>query len=363
MLTKTPVSTEASRQQPPAVQFASGASDEVTKVLAVHGREAGQFSVLGPDPWQVVWSDERDGFVPFLEGRGCLLSWRSPVAPVESQGAIVARLVEHARDVGKPLIAVAVNEAVRDVGAQLGLVPMWIGTEGVIDLPSWSIRGGRRQKIRWARSHAERLGHSWREAYPLTDARDVADLERVEHQWKTERPERFTDSFLRTSFLELAELRRYFVCDGPTGVVASVTCTPVNESDWYLQDIVRTPDAPRGALEGALACALDALRDDGYAFASNGPMPFWRPHERWSDPHQLGAIGNQVVRYMDRRYRFRGISQFRAKLDPDRIVPVYVVRTHRFVTPRVALSLTRLLNDSVEARGPATDAAQSTREK
>jgi len=49
-------------------QFASDVIEEISGVLAVHGHEAGQYTVLGPDPWQVVWNDERSGFVSFLEG-------------------------------------------------------------------------------------------------------------------------------------------------------------------------------------------------------------------------------------------------------------------------------------------------------
>jgi lysylphosphatidylglycerol synthetase-like protein (DUF2156 family) len=327
-----------------APQPVSEVIDEVSSVLAVHGHEAGQYTVLGPDPWQVVWNDERTGFVSFLEGRRALLIWRSPVAHANDQSELLARVIDYAESVNKPLFAVEVNDTAREAGVALGMTSIWTGTESFLDLATWSIGGGRRQKVRWARNHALKIGLTWREVFPLGDADDHDALRHVEQLWRAERPERETDSFLRTDFMELAPIRRYFACEGPSGVIAFVSCTPVSSQGWYLQDVVRTPDAPRGALEGAMALALDTFRDEGFSFASNGPLPFWRPHEFWSDPDQLGAIGNRVLKFFDRQYRFHGINQFRSKFEPDRLSPLYVLRTRRLITPGAGRSLTKMLN-------------------
>jgi len=337
-----------SKRLPPppceATQYAADALGEVAAALAIYGQEADQYNVLGPDPWLVIWNDERSGFINFLEGRRCLLTWRSPVASVEEQPGLLARLVDYAERVHKPLFCVEVNESTKNASVALGMTAMWVGTESFIDLSTWSITGGKRQKVRWAQSHATSIGLWWREAFPWRDASDEARIRDVEAAWKDERPERRTDSFLRTDFEELSNVRRYFVCDGPSGVVAFVTCTPVSDDGWYLQDIVRRPNAPRGALEGAMAFALDSLRDDGYVFSTNGPLPFWVPYEGWSDPDQLGALGQRVFNFFDRRYRFQGINTFRSKFTPDRTIPLYLLRSRRLVSPIVARSLTNVLN-------------------
>lgn len=318
--------------------------EELTAVLDSRGSEAGQYNILSPDPWRVLWNDDRSGFIGFLEGRKCVLAWRSPVARGEEQSELLARLLDYGESHGKAVFAMEVNETTCAAGIALGMTPIWTGTESYLDLATWSLRGGRRQKVRWAKSHALKLGLEWREAFPFSDLRDLEGIHRVEVRWKAERPERQTDSFLRTSFEELADYRRYFVCERLGEIIAFVTCTPVNQDGWYLQDIVRAPDAPRGALEGTMAYALDIFQKDGYAFVSNGPLPFWRPDETWSDPHQFGVIGNQVTNFFNRQYRFRGINQFRSKFDPDRVEPLYVLRSRRFITLGVARSLTKLLN-------------------
>ncbi len=316
---------------------------EVRSVLSGHGAEAGHYSVLGPDPWRAIWNRDRSGFVAFLEGRRCVLAWRSPVADPSDQPGLLEDLLDYARQTRRQLLCVPVNEVTARAGAALGMVSTWVGTECFLDLPTWSIEGGRRQKVRWARSHAAKIGYHWREAHPLSVEEDFQGMFRVEELWKEERRERRTDSFLRTSFIELAHLRRYFVCEGPEGIVASATCSPINAKGWYLQDPVRAPRAPRGALEGAMALALDTLRDEGYAVASNGPLPFWHPEEGATDSKPLGPLANRILGYFDQRYRFQHINQFRAKFQPDATMPVYVLRSHRVVTPGVARSMTTLL--------------------
>ena len=344
LLAKRPLGISVPRETS-TPERASEVVPEIEMALASFGQEAGQYAVLGPDPWWVLWNDDRTGFIAFLEGRKGLLTWRSPVGITDDQPLLLGRLASHAHQTRTTLFAIEVNSTTRDAGEMLGMTSIWTGTESFVDLPSWSLQGGRRQKVRWARRHAEKLGMSWREAFPVTIAADRDGLENVQNAWKAERPERETDSFLRTDFSEIARHRRYFVCEGSEGVVAFVTCTPINAKGWYLQDIVRLPSAPRGALEGAMAHALDVFRDDGYQIASNGPLPFWRPGGEWDGGHRLGLVGERALKFFNRRYRFHGINQFRSKIEPDVVNDLFVLRSRRLITPGALRTLTKLLSE------------------
>jgi lysylphosphatidylglycerol synthetase-like protein (DUF2156 family) len=332
--------------------------DEVAALLAARGHEAGQYHALSPDPWKALWNEDRTGAALFLEERYCVFQWRSPVTAPGDELEMLARLRRYAKQRHKTLIGVLVNEAYCRAGVELGMTPIWLGSETFHDLGTWSIEGGRRQKLRWARNHARKLGYEWREVFPLENAADRRAIEQTELHWKDARKQRKTDSFNRTSFAELTEIRRYFACEEPITdvaegtarrIVAYVGCTPVNSTGWYLQDPVRMDDAPRGALEGCFVAALDAMRDDGYAFASNGPLPFWRPEGSPDDAYRLGTFGSRVVNFFDRQYRFRGINQFRSKLDPDRVEPLYILLTRRFVTPTAARSVVKVLTKRISS--------------
>ncbi|MGC8510521.1 MAG: phosphatidylglycerol lysyltransferase domain-containing protein [Acidimicrobiales bacterium] len=327
--------------------------DAVAAALARHGSEAGHYSVLGPDPWRVIWSDDHCGFVAFLETPRVLLAWRSPVAELDAQPALVDRLLAHAHARRVPLVAVPVNATTAQAARRGGLRTTWIGSEATVDLASWSLDGTVRQKVRWACNYGRRAGLRWREASPRTSPADYRALAAVQERWKSARPARRTASFLRTDFTDLLQWRRYFVAEQGDEVVAALSCTPINAHDWYLQDLVRVPTAPRGALEGAIALALSTLRDDGFSRASHGPLAFWHPHHDSQPGQRLGVLGNLVVHHFDRRYQFQAINQFRVKFVPDRVEPLYVVWSRRATAPLAALSLTRLLTGSGDANRPA----------
>ncbi len=342
---------QRSRSDELVVQRVADCADEVARVLGEVGHEAGQYHALSPDPWKVLWNDDRSAFTLFLEEGRCIFVWRSPVAAPGLELDMLSRTLDYARRRRKTVIGVLVNDAYCQAGKRLGMKPVWAAHETYHSLPDWTIQGGRREKLRLARNHARKLGYEWREADPVNNSVDRAALEAIEVQWKQARKQRATDSFQRTSFAELSEIRRYFVCDGPIddspaaerGIVAFVGCTPVNAEGWYLQDPVRLETAPRGALEGCIIAAMDTLRDAGYKFASNGPLPFWSPDGAEPNAHQLGPFGMRVVNFFDRQYRFKGINQFRSKLDPDRIEPLYILISKRMITPGAARSVVRVL--------------------
>ena len=333
--------------------------DAVAATLARYGSEAGHYSVLGPDPWRVIWNHEHDGFVAFLQTSRVLLGWRSPVAAPHAQPALVNRLIAHARALHVPAVAVPVNAAVAQAARQGGLRTTWVGNEATIDLPGWSLDGTARQKVRWACNYGRRAGLRWREATPRTSVADHLALAEVQERWKSARPARRTASFLRTDFTDLLDWRRYFVAERDDETVAALTCTPINDRDWYLQDLVRVPTAPRGALEGAIALALSTLRDDGFSRASHGPLAFWHPRHDPVANQSLGTLGDRIVRHFDQRYQFQAINQFRVKFVPDHVEPIYVAWSRRATSPLTALSLTRLLTGTGDtARGPGNRRAR-----
>jgi lysylphosphatidylglycerol synthetase-like protein (DUF2156 family) len=94
-----------------------------------------------------------------------------------------------------------------------------------------------------------------------------------------------------------------------------------------------------------MALALQTFRDDGYVFASNGPVPFWRPDGAPETTSPLGVLGGRVLAYFDHRYRFQHANQFRSKFIPDRTTPLYVLGSPRVITPGVVRSLTELLTE------------------
>lgn len=310
------------------------------------GRSAGQLQALTDDPWTIVWHSD-GGFTAALVGVRTVVVWRGPVCPPESLSTALRELFGWARETRRQLVVLGAPMDVTAAGRHIGMRSFWIGTECWTDLATWSEFGPRRRKLRWARNHA-RPTHRWVEVFPRADAEVRHELTAIQDAWMQDRPARQTHSFLRTDWAENITHRRYFACqEDVTGhLVASVVATRINRSDWYIQDCVRKPDSPRGSLEGAIVCALDHLRDDGYRRASNGILPMWEPPSQ-IDAHgariQLGPIGRLLVAYFDRTYRFSGLNQFRTKLDADQFESVAALYGPYRFSPLSGIELGRTL--------------------
>ena len=297
--------------------------ERVAELLHAYADLGGQLHVLSPDRWRILFTPTRDAFIPFQERSFALVGWRDPVAvDAAARDQALDLFRAYASVLGKHAIVVAASERLRARSPAFGAI--WVGGEQRFDLASFATRGKKGEKLRLAMNHARRCGAAAREVEPRRD--DAARHRILEtcEAWLAERPSRRTSSFLRTAPMQNAEYRRYFIAETPTGVQAFLVCSPVSRRGFYLQDLVRRPDAPRGVAELVTVRALETFRRDGLAFATSGVVPFYDPEER-RVTGPLGGAAEWCIAHFDGLYRFSGLRQFRAKFGPARVEPVYVL--------------------------------------
>lgn len=307
---------------------------EVANLLARCGQLAGSYAVLGDDPWQFSTRHDSNGelvgFTPYLSTSRAAVVWRGPVGQTGSELAALATLDE---DLGPKIsrFILGADQTVTNAAVRLGYEKIWIGTDCITSLEGWSLAGGRRRKIRWARNHAA-SSHEWCEVFPATDLAIRQQMLTVETEWKSARKARATDSFLRTALMDQADIRRHFACrELATGKINSyVSCLPVNADEWYLQDCVRLSTAERGTLEGAVALACKTFSGEGFTSVSNGILPMYEfdvqnPGGHNEQASESSWLRQCIITFADNRYRFSGLNQFRMKLVPDQTKPVYAL--------------------------------------
>jgi lysylphosphatidylglycerol synthetase-like protein (DUF2156 family) len=323
---------------------AKSVTDTLVRLLDESAAESGQRTILAPYPWKVIFSDDKTGFVSLMEGSKALVTWRSPVGTPEVQREIMGKLARYSQQTKKALYCLGMNEICREAGEECGLLSLRVGAEASFDLSTWTTAGRKRQNIRLNCNYATGLGVTWREAFPRTSEDDRKAIAFVEHEWEKDRPARHTDTFLRTAYTDLIEYRRYFIAELNGIAQAVTTCTPISKRGWYLQDITRLPDSPRGSLEGAMILALNTFKEEGFEFATNGLLPDDGELLKEAGKDQgLGFFGNSIIKFFDHRYQFGGISKFRSKFSPDQLEVSYLVRSKKSMRPRAVLSLIKLL--------------------
>jgi phosphatidylglycerol lysyltransferase len=328
-----------------AAAKADGSTEAALALLERFSTLSGQMHALSDDPWQFLWAKGRCAFLPFHEMPSSLIAWRDPVGPAEAAPGLIEHFQAYAARRGKHAMLVGVSRSAVEAVAGRGFQPVWVGAEPFYDLASWNTRGKAGIKVRLACNHARRLGAAAREAHPLHDPGDRAAIAQVEEAWKSARSERRSDSFLRTAPLDGARHRRYFVVETPRRMESFLVCSPVSRRGQYMQDVVRMPDAPRGANELAMSTALGVFHGEGLDFVTGGITPFGDPSKPRSNEvaGPAGALG-WVIRHFDGLYHFAGLQQFRAKFSPSRVVDIYALLWPGTLTPALAWDIRSLLS-------------------
>ncbi len=322
------------------------AYQRLVELLGEYGRLAFQSCVLSDAPWQIFWSHDRQSFLPFQERRFTLVAFCDPVGPEQDREMMVKQFFAFARAKGKYAVFVLATEKVRKVALECGCAGIWLGTELFFDLAQYSLDGKSGRRLRQDTSHMRHLGGVAREIYPLKIDTDRQAMKEVELLWKNARPERNKDSFLGTKPMENGHFRRYFIVEsssqGKPKMQSFQVCSPISRRGWCLHDLVRRPDAPRGAAELVTISALDSFRTEGFEFVTMGLVPFYDP----TGQHSLtktSLLKDLGISYFDRLYHFSGLQMFRSKFSPTRTENAYLLYGPPILTPFVVWDICSVL--------------------
>jgi phosphatidylglycerol lysyltransferase len=125
---------------------------------------------------------------------------------------------------------------------------------------------------------------------------------------------------VRVEPFELADERRSFVAEiaGPEGprVVGFAAVVPVYaRNGWFIDDLIRAPGAPNGTTELLVDAAMNDAAASGSDYLTLGLSPLA------GDVAPPLSIARRYARPL---YDFHGLRAFKAKLRPERWIPVHL---------------------------------------
>jgi lysyl-tRNA synthetase, class II len=234
-------------------------------LVDAYGSDSLSFFALRRDK-SYLFSPSRRAFLAYRVVAGTALVSGDPVgdeAEIEGLLAELRRIV-HAN--GWRLAVVGASEAHLDRYRRLGLKPVSIGEEAVLDPAEFSLEGRAIRKVRQSVSRLRKAGYSFRivpadEVAPALEA----ELEDVSASWRRGEPERgfsmaIDDLHVPGTVLALAE-----DADGRVGgflhLVPSLRAG--SGGGWSLSAMRRRPDAPNGLTEFLVVETLAWARDMG----------------------------------------------------------------------------------------------------
>lgn len=297
--------------------FQSSAATDRDRALALlkrYGYNATSFQTLGSEFNYAFDGD--DACVAYVDtGRAWIVAG-APIASVERMAAVAHSFALRARAVGRRVSFFGTERRFTDAVATTSLL---IGEQPVWDPAGWSeiLRSSRslREQLRRARAKGVmvRLVDSV-ELAPGAPLRRVVD--RLIARWLGSRPMAPMGFLVQLEPCSFLDERRCFVAESGGVVVGFLAAAPVYERrGWFLENLLRDPEAPNGTTELLVDAAMRMAADDGSAYVTLGLVPL------------AGRVprGLRVARRWGAGlYDFDGLHAFKAKLRPHHWEPLYL---------------------------------------
>jgi lysylphosphatidylglycerol synthetase-like protein (DUF2156 family) len=214
-----------------------------------------------------------EGVVTYRESGRYLVQFGAPFGP--DPAALLRRFVEFARDHGRRVVAIQVQQSDVDTYAAAGFTVNQVGASYAVDLAGFTLRGSRFVRLRNKISRARRCGVTVAEVpYPRV-AGEVAELDGVWLRGKGRhaKPLEFLVGQLGGA---MQPHRRLFAATVDGVLTGYISYSPAyGTRPGWLHDLSRRrPDGPPGVMEAINTAAVATFLAEGARWLHFGFTPF-----------------------------------------------------------------------------------------
>lgn len=311
---------------------------EVRRLFLAHGRHALSAFAVQPDKHHLLLA-RGSALVGYAVRRAVALACGDPLAPPQALEASAREFVEHCRHNGwTPCFYEAAEENL-PVYRGLGLGSLKIAEEAVIDLPSFSLAGGKRAALRALVHKVTRGGLTVRrhDQGAAEGAAHDEQLEAISEEWLAEKRLGEMGFTLGRFSLDALAGVRVFLCLSATRVEAFCSWLEYRGGRAVVLDLMRKRrDAVSGTMDLLLAESLLALKAEGLEEASLAPAPL----ANVGGPR--GPLDRGVALLFENLnafYGYKNLFQFKKKFAPA-WEGRYLVYPRGSELPRIAVAMT-----------------------
>jgi phosphatidylglycerol lysyltransferase len=306
---------------PSATPASDGDRQRALALLRRHGWNATSFQIL--EPGFFYWFDDQDDLgedgacVAYLDTGRAWVAAGAPIAGLERAPEVALRFVAAAAARRRRACFFGTEDRFATAAP---FAAMRIGEQADWDPVGWdeTLRATRSLREQIRRSRAK--GVTVRPFDPRLFAEPAGEprtsVDRLVARWEAAHPMP-PMGFLVQMHLhtELAE-RRFFAASRGEALVGFLSMVPVfARSGWFVEDLIRSPEAPNGTAELLVDAAMRSAAAEGSRYLTLGLAPL------------AGAVGpwlRALRRTGSPLYDFRGVHAFKAKLRPRGWAPIFI---------------------------------------
>ena len=291
-----------------------------------------------------LWTcPEAEGAVAYNEFGKVWLVPGDPLASVENLATVSDCFLKKARAEGRVVGFMPATAQFAKQNRSLGLRAIKIGSTPYFDLPTWAPRGDRAKKARAGVNQARRAGVHVSEVIEV-DERLIRETACLCKSWLTTRRSAIRFEWLFTvDPFQHKEEKKYFTARDANGkLVGFLAASPIPARDgWYLEDVLRSKNAPNGTTDLLVVEVLDALKRSGAKLATLGTALLATDGVADPDVHisrWLSKAAWLVAGWFSIFYNFEGVRRFKAKFAPSWWESEYVLMSQNVTAPPRVLS-------------------------
>lgn len=282
------------------------------------------------------------GAVRFLRARGWRVAAGEPLAPARDRAALLA---DWAAAETSPCLVMPVGKGLAEELRARGFSVWQAGSEPIFDLAQWFALLDPLLHFPVARALQKRGAEVAEADLAAMEPQAAEELRRtfarMAGEWLQDKSCLPLSFLSRVAPLEHAAHKRFFVLRVRGEVQAFIAASPVFPGDggaaprgWYLQDIIRRPDARAGAGDLLIIETMRLLHSEGAAEARLGMAPL-----AGIAPGPGAGLLGLLFRHWRWGYNFASLHEFKQKFQPTRWDPLYMASSGPGLVPALLTAL------------------------
>jgi lysylphosphatidylglycerol synthetase-like protein (DUF2156 family) len=320
---------------------------ELLRLQTLYGYNA--HSLVSIAPGALLWSSpDIDGAIVYGEFGSVWLAAGDPLASADEKTELARQFAAHAKKHNRIVAFVPSSAEFAGRLAPRDFAATKVGAAPYFDLKTWNPRGDPAKKLRAGINQARRAGVTVEAVDEEIDDTLKQETAALCLRWLEGRRAGTTFGWLvaLNPFLH-TQHKKYFAARMDGKLVGFLAASPIPaRKGWYVEDVLRQPDAPQGTATLLVYEALQSLKKEGAALATLGTSPL--ASQGANDIPTENRMAARVLELASTRlgsfYNFEGLRRFKGKFVPTWWESEYAL-TQRGVTipPRVAHAIVRAI--------------------
>ncbi|HET9960121.1 MAG TPA: DUF2156 domain-containing protein [Polyangiaceae bacterium] len=297
----------------PAIRSALEQRHLALEAVLRHGWNATAFQTLNNE-FKYFFS--QDACVAYVDTGSAWVVAGAPIAATERLREVTQMFLAEARSLGRRCCFFGTEP--RFLKAAAGFTrSLSIGEQPVWNPQLWPETLARHASLREQIRRARAKGVMTRALDPGESIHEVIRATReLAESWSATHAMPPMGFLVRVNPFSFPEQRRCIVAERAGRVLAVAHLVPVpKRAGWFIEHLLRAPDAPNGTTELLVHAAMTSTRSEGCRWLTLGLAPLS------GEVSPVLRLARQHMRFL---YDFEGLRRFKAKLRPSSWQPIYL---------------------------------------